>query len=95
MEILIRLLICISFAGLLLYKYVDKENALTELQLAIPLLAKEVDDIHEKNAELYYQIECFESPLHLMEIASKPEFGYLKYPLLNEVILLPEAKTSD
>jgi hypothetical protein len=90
MGLLIRLLICISFAGLMLYKYIDKLNDLTELRLSIPVLAREVKDIHEQNLELQYTIDCFESPLHLMELASKPEFGHLKYPTLNDVISLPE-----
>jgi hypothetical protein len=90
MGLLIRLLICISFVGLILYKYIDKLNDLTELRLSIPILAREVKDIHEQNLELQYNIDSFESPLHLMELARKPEFGHLKYPSLNEIISLPE-----
>lgn len=90
MELFIRLLICISCAGLLLYKYIDKLNELTELRLSIPIIAREVKEIHEQNLELHYAIDCFESPLHLMELASKPEFGHLKYPCNDAVLLLPE-----
>lgn len=90
MGVLIRLLLCISIAGLALYKYIDKLNELTELRLSIPVLAREVKEIQEKNIELQYTIEHFESPVHLMEIARKPEFGHLKYPSISEVILLPE-----
>ena len=49
MDILIRLLICISCEGLVLYKYIDKLNELTELRLSIPILAREVKEIHEQN----------------------------------------------
>lgn len=94
MGLFIRLLICISFAGLVLYKYIDKLNDLTELRLSIPILAREVKDIHERNLELQYAIDCFESPLHLMELARKPEFGHLKYPSISEILLLPEAQVS-
>ena len=90
MELFIRLLICISFAGLALYKYIDKLNELTELRLTLPVLAREVKEMHEKNLELKYAIDTFESPLHLIELARKPEFGHLKYPSLNEIIQLPE-----
>ena len=90
MEIFIRLLICISFVGIGLYKYIDKLNELTELRLSIPILNREVKEIHEKNVELQYTIDRFESPLHLMEIARQPEFGHLKYPYMNEIIVLPE-----
>lgn len=91
MGLTIRLFICIIFVGLFLYKYIDNLNELTELQLMIPTLEKEVKEIKEKNLELQYEIEQFESPIHLMELARKPEFGHLKHPPLNEVILLPES----
>lgn len=94
MRLLIQLWICIFFAGLTLYKYIDKLNELTELRLSIPVLAKEVKEIQEKNLELEYAIERFDSPVHLMELARKPEFGHLKYPPLTEVIMIPEASLS-
>jgi hypothetical protein len=90
MGLFIRLLICISFAGVALYKYIDKLNELTELRLSIPVLAREVKEIREKNLELQYAIDSFESPVHLMELARKPEFGHLKYPMINDIVLLPE-----
>lgn len=86
-----RLLICILFAGLIGYKYIDNLNELTELQLSLPALAKEVKEINEKNLELQYEIEQFESPIHLMELARQPEFGHLKHPSVDEVIFLKEA----
>lgn len=90
MGLFIRLILCISFAGLLLYKSIDKLNELTELRLSIPVLAREVKEIHEENLELQYAIESFESPLHLMELARKPEFGHLHYPSIDDVIQLRE-----
>jgi hypothetical protein len=93
MGVFIRLLICIAAVSLTLYKYIDKLNELTELRLSIPILSKEVKDIHEKNLELQYAIEQFESPLHLMELAQKPEFGHLKYPMLADIVFLPEYPT--
>lgn len=93
MELFFRLLICLTLAGVGLYKYIDQHNELTELRLSIPALAKEVKELKEINLSLKYEIECFESPLHLMEIAMKPEFGYLKHPKLNEEIFLLESTT--
>lgn len=90
MGIFIRLLICIFAACITVYKYIDKMNDLTELRLSIPIVAKEVKEIQEKNLELQYAIEHFESPLHLMEIAQNPEFGHLKYPVLTDILFLPE-----
>lgn len=88
MGLFIRLFICIFCVGLTLYKSIDDLNDLTELQLAIPALSKELQEIKEKNLELRYEIERFESPLHLMELSRQPEFGHLKYPSINEVTIL-------
>lgn len=90
MGLFVRLLICIFVACLTLYVYLDKSNDLTELRLSIPLLAREVKDIQEKNLELQYAIECFESPVHLLEIVQHPELGHLKYPTSEEIVYLPE-----
>lgn len=91
MGLMVRLLICVCFTGLILYKYIDNLNELTELQLRIPAVTKEVKDINEKNLELQYEIERFESPIHLMELVRKPEFGHLKHPSMEHIIILPES----
>jgi hypothetical protein len=95
MGLLIRLWICVFFAGLTLYKYIDKLNELTELRLTIPSITKELKEIQEKNTEFYYAIEQFENPAHLMELAKKPEFGHLKYPSMTDVLLIPEETIID
>src|SRR5438045_707399 len=90
MILLGRIFICILGAGVLLYAYIDKQNELTELRLQIPQLAKEVKSIQEENTRLQYEIDRFESPIHLMELSRKPEFGHLKHPYLSDIITLPE-----
>jgi hypothetical protein len=75
-----------------LYFYIDKQNELVELRLAIPILTKEVKALEEENERLRYQVNCFEDPIHLMELARQPEFSHLKYPKAHEVVLLPEPK---
>lgn len=84
-----RLLTCIVVAGVTLYAYIDKQNELTELRLEIPVIAKELKRLQEDNIKLNYEIEQFESPIHLMELARKPEFGHLKYPYVKEIIIIP------
>lgn len=86
----VRLLICISCMGFVLYKSIDKMNELTELRLSIPLLKQEVKEIQEKNLELQYKIEQFESIPHLLELSKQPEFGHLKYPTRDAIIVLRE-----
>jgi hypothetical protein len=93
MLLCMRLFACIFTVGITLYAYIDKQNELTELRLAIPALAKNLRNIQEENVRLKYEIERFESPIHLMELARKPEFGHLKYPYLKDEIALPANKT--
>lgn len=85
-----RFFVCIFAIGVSLIAYIDKQNEVTELRLAIPVLAKDVRSIQEENIRLKYEIESFESPIHLMELMRKPEFGHLKYPYLTEEIFLPK-----
>lgn len=86
----LKILLCIFTMGWSLYLYIDKQNELVELRLAIPALAKEVKALSEENIRLKYQIDCFESPIHLMELARKPEFSHLRFPRVQDVVLIPE-----
>lgn len=83
-------LFCLVVAWWTLYCYMEKQNELTELRLAIPTLYREVKALKEENQRLKYEIEQFESPIHLMELARKAEFTHLKYPTLNEIVILEE-----
>jgi len=83
-----RIAFCIFVAGLTLYLYIDDLNKLTELRLAIPALVKEVKSIHDENIQIQYEIETFESPIHLMELLRKPEFSHLHYPYVKDVVKL-------
>lgn len=91
----LRIFLCIFATGITLYSYIDKQNELTELRLAIPALAKKVREIQDENTRLKYEIDRFESPIHLMELARKPEFGYLKYPYLKDEIFLPKTTVEE
>ena len=86
----VRIFICLLFAGWMLYAYIDKHNELVELRLLIPQVNKELKAVQEENLRLKYEIDRFESPIHLMEMARKPEFSHLKYPQVSDVVLLPQ-----
>jgi hypothetical protein len=88
MFLLLRISVCICGVGILLYGYINRQNGLTELRLQIPQLAKELKGIQEENTRLQYEIDRFESPILLMEMSRNPEFGHLKYPYLNDVMIL-------
>lgn len=86
-----RLFICVVVAGLMLFVYIDKQNGLTELRIAIPILAKQVKDLQQENIRLLYEIEHFESPAHLMELMRQPEFAHLKFSYVSDEVFLPRS----
>lgn len=88
--ITLQALFCMFIASWTLYSYIDQQNAVTVLRLEIPNLAKEVREIQEKNMHLQYEIDQLESPIRLMELVRKPEFSHLKYPNLDQILVLPE-----
>ena len=86
----VRLLLPIFVCGVCLYSYIDKQNALTRLKIAIPTLAKEIRALHEENVRLHYEIDLFESPEHLLELAKSCAFSHLKHPLVKEILTVKE-----
>jgi hypothetical protein len=91
-EFLIKIGVCLMVFALCLYSYIDKQNQLTKMRMEIPHLAKEIKAIKEENTRLQYEIDQFESPAHLMELARSSEFSHLKHPLLKEILTVPEAQ---
>lgn len=84
----VRCLVCIFTASLALFAYIEKQNELTELRLAIPMVAKDVKALQEENTRLKYEVDRFESPIHLMELMRKPEFSHLKFPYVKDEVFL-------
>lgn len=87
---LIRILVCIGAFGVFLYAYIDKQNAVTKRRLAIPVVAKEIKALREANTHLQYEIDLFESPEHLMQLARHSEYSHLKQPLFKEILTMQE-----
>lgn len=88
-RLLIQLVVCIVASGITLYAIVENRNRLTELRVAIPALNAEVKAILEENTRLEYQLDCFENPVRLLQLARQPQFGHLRYPTSDAVIILP------
>lgn len=86
MAFLFRLFVCIALCGISLYAYVNKHNALTMVRMRVPIAAKELALVEEENVRLQFAIEKFENPLHLMELARKPEFAHLKHPYVQDIL---------
>jgi hypothetical protein len=89
------MLICIVTAVITLWAYIDKQNDLTELRMAIPAVAKDLKAIQEENTRLRYEVEQFQNPVHLMELMRKPEFSHLKFPYLQDEIIMPAGEVND
>lgn len=88
----LKIFLCIIIASLFLYAYIEKQNELMALRLTIPALTKELKIIREENNRLLYEIDRFESPIHLIELARQPEFSHLKHPYTSEMLFIPTYK---
>lgn len=94
-RLLIQMGICVGVFGFCLYSYLDLQNKVTKLKIQLPKLEEEIRLICEENQRLSYEIDHFESPAHLIELASQAEFRHLKHPYLREVLTVPEAFASN
>lgn len=90
--ILLRVLLCVGSLCFFLYAYIEKQNAITELRLEIPHAVQELQIIEQENVRLQYAIDSFENPMHLMELARRPEFSHLKHPRTDDVLIVPIPK---
>ncbi len=66
------------------------QNTLTAQRIRIPQLAQEIKNIEESNIRLQYEIDAFENPLHLIELARRSGLEHFKHPLLSDVVHLKE-----
>ena len=94
MGLLFRIGLCVAASGIFLFSYLEKQNKLTGLKILLPKIEKEVNLIREENRQLAYEVDRFESPAHLIEIAHYPEYRHLKHPLVKEILTVPEAYAS-
>lgn len=93
--ILLRLSFCLGVFGLCLYSYLETQNQLTHLKIRLPDLEKEIKQVREETTRLSYEIDRFENPTHLIELAHHPEYSHLRHPLLKEILTVPEAFASN
>ena len=91
-SILARALLCVLVGAGCLYAYIDTHNEVTRRRLMIPVLAHEIKEIREHAIALRYEIDRFESPAHLMELASRSEYAHLKHPFLQDILAFQEAR---
>ncbi|WP_213318474.1 hypothetical protein [Chlamydiifrater volucris] len=83
-----RLAACCLFSAILMYSYVNKQNEITKVRLAIPRTSADLRELEEENVSLSFIIERYESSENLMEIASLPEYEGLHYPTIDSLVFL-------
>ena len=88
---LTRLGFCLAIFGWGLFSYLNKQQELAQIRVQLPELEKRLKVIQEENRRMLCEIEELENPSRLIELVHRPEFGYLKHPLLREILTVPEA----
>ena len=85
-----RIALCLAVLAFSLYGHIEKQNQITALRIQLPDSVLQLKALKEDNTRLRYEIEQFESPEHLIELARHNEFSHLRHPLLKEVINRPQ-----
>ena len=83
-----RIFLCLFLVVFLLYRYIDGQNQVMELRLQVPALTREIRELKARKTRLSFEVESFENPVHLMELARKPEYGHLKHPLEPDIMIV-------
>lgn len=91
---LVRLGVCVAVFGWALFSYLDEHHTLAQVKVQLPALEKRLAVIREENRLMRCELEELENPSRLIELVHRPEFGYLKHPLLREILTVPDAMLS-
>jgi cell division protein FtsL len=83
-----RLSICFVAFSLCFYAFIEKQNRLTQLQISLPNLSKEIKAIQEENVRLQYEIDQCETPQRLMQLHRA--HPHLRYPITSDILTLYE-----
>ncbi len=86
--VLFRLSVCLFILGFFMISYIEKQNRITELRIHIPKILRDFKSMQEEIVRLRYEIDHFESPDHLMELARSSEFSHLKHPFTRDVLMV-------
>ena len=76
--------------GLFLFSYIEEQNKITSLKMKIPKFIKDIEVLENDINKMNYDIDQFENPMNLLELASRCEFSHLKHPLLKNILSLNE-----
>ena len=87
-SLLLKILVCIVASWLSVYQYLKESNRITRLSMMVPKLEQQLYSLREKNARLIYEIEQFESPAHLIELARQCDFSHLNHPFKDDILFI-------
>lgn len=79
---------CLLASAFAIYCYIDANNNLIGMQLAIPPLQKKIRELVAENGRLQFEIDRFESPAHLMQLVDNPEYSHLKPVFLPDILII-------
>ena len=68
------------------FLYLNIQNRLAALQLQLPAKQAELRLLNERNTYLYFALEAWESPAHLLQLLKESPYSSLKHPLAGEVL---------
>jgi len=88
---LIKIAICVVSFASVAYAYLEDQNELTKLRILIPKLEMQLIAVQEKNARLCLEIEQFESPANLMQLAKQCEYSHLYHPYEDDILVISMA----
>lgn len=84
--VLIRISICILFAGALLYLYLDRQNEITSLRLRLPHLERSVHEVNQEITRLRFEVDRMQDPAELLELSRQPQYRHLRHPRADDII---------
>lgn len=89
-RIFFQLLFCFTVFSLCIYFYLEKQNYLTHLRIEIPKTYSCLQEMKEEMAKCEYEMDQWESPARLMQLASSPQFTHLSHPYADHILVLAE-----
>ena len=85
-----QIFLCIFIFGFFLFCYLDRQNKVTALQLKIPKVIKECEQIAQENQSLKAKINLFEQPMQLMSFLDEKNFAHLSFYVEEDIVCLKE-----
>lgn len=87
---IIRIVLSLTVCMTSIFSYVSLQNTVTRLRIQIPKVEKQLLAINDEISHLQYEVDQFESPDRLMDLACHPDFSHLKHPYLKDIETVPE-----